>query len=174
MADNLKGKMKFEDVQSHIDNLKNIDGEFGGIKDKVMDTSSHVAKAKDLGLTMKEKVMSNLKGIAAIALLGILAQVFFPWWTIAIVGLWVGYWIGDTPARSFFYGFVSMFLVWSIYAAYQSIANGGLITNAISGMLGGKVSGTQMIYATGTLGGLVTGLATMTGALLREFIKKGE
>ena len=169
---NKSGKMKFEDVQTHIENLKNIDGEFGEIKEKVMDVDSHAAKAKQVGKTMKEQVMSNIVGIAAIALLGILAQILFPWWTIAIVGLWVGYWVGETPARSFFYGFTAMFVIWSLYAGYQSSANGGLMATTMSGLFAGKLSATQLIYATGTLGGLVTGLATTTGTLLRDYFKK--
>jgi hypothetical protein len=174
-----KGKMKFEDVQNHIENLKNIDGEFGGeTGGKLLNTEANVAAATTAATTAakstKELFMSTLTGMAAIALLSILSQILFPWWTIAIVGLWVGYWIGDTPARSFFYGFTAMFLIWSIYAGYQSVANGGLMTNTISGMLGGKLSGTQLIYATGTIGGTVSGLATTTGAMIRDFFKKGE
>jgi hypothetical protein len=65
-----------------------------------------------------------------------------------------------------------MFLVWSLYAAYQSSENGGLITNTIAGMLGGTFSGGQLIFVTGTLGGLVTGLATISGTLLRQMVKK--
>ena len=172
MADNSKGKMSFDEIQNQMGSLKNIDGEFGEIKEKVLDVDAHSAKIKAAGKTIKEQVMSSFVGIASIALLGILAQILFPWWTIAIVGFWVGYWLADTPAKSFGYGFISMFLIWSIYSAYQSAVNGGLMVNTVSGMLGGQLSGTQLIYATGTLGGFVTGLATSSGALLRQYLKK--
>ncbi len=170
MAD--KSKISFDDIQNQMGNLKNIGDEFGNAKEKALDVEAHKETAKKVSKTIKEQVMSFLTGMTSVALLGILAQILFPWWTIAIVGFWVGYWIADTPLKSFAYGFVSMFLVWSIYAGYQSSANGGLMSNTISGMLGGKLSGTQLIYATGTLGGLVTGLATLSGALLRQFLKK--
>ncbi|MBL7816909.1 MAG: hypothetical protein JNL70_17940 [Saprospiraceae bacterium] len=172
MSDKLKNKLKFTEVQNQIDNLKNIDHEFGNIKDKAFDIDAHKAKVQAAGVTVKDKLLTNLKGSLAIALLGILAQILFPWWTIAIVGAWVGYWFADTPSRSFLYGFISMFLVWSIYAGYQSAANEGIVANAISGLLGGKVSGTQLIYVTGLIGGLVTGLATMTGTQLRSVLNK--
>lgn len=172
MADNRKSKISFDDMQNQMGNLKNIEGEFGDMKEKALDVDAHAAKIKEAGKTIKEQVMSSLTGIAAIAVLGILAQILFPWWTIAIVGFWVGYWLAETPAKSFGYGFLSMFLIWSIYAAYQSSANGGLMANSISGLLGGQLSSTQLIYATGTLGGFVTGLATSSGALLRQFFKK--
>ena len=172
MADNNKRKMSFDEIQNQIGSLKNIDGEFGEIKETVLDVDAHSAKIKAADKTIKEQVMSSLVGVASIALLGILAQILFPWWTIAIVGFWVGYWVADTPAKSFGYGFLSMFLIWSIFAAYQSVTNGGLMVNTISGMLGGLFSGTQLIYATGTLGGFVTGFATSSGALLRQYLKK--
>lgn len=172
MADNSKSKMSFDEIQNQMGSLKNMDDEFGDIKEKVLDVDAHTAKVKVASKTLKETVMSTLTGILSIALLGILAQMLFPWWTIAIVGFWVGYWLADTPTRSFAYGFLSMFLIWSIYAAYQSVANGGLMGNTISGMLGGQLSGTQLIYATGTLSGFVTGLATSSGALLRQYLKK--
>ena len=169
MDNKKREKLKFEDVQNQIGNLKNIDSEFGDLKDKASAVNTQAVKATK---SFAEKVKPTFIGIVSVAVLGILTQLIFPWWTIAIVGFWVGYWLHDTPDRSFFYGFLSMFLVWSIYAAYQNSANGGLITNTISGMLGGKISGTQLIYITGLLGGLVTGFATMTGSMLRPLIKK--
>ncbi len=172
MADKSKSKMSFDEIQNQMGSLKNIDGEFGEIKEKVLDVDAHATKVNEAGKTIKEQVMSSFVGVASIALLGILAQILFPWWTIAIVGFWVGYWVADTPAKSFAYGFLSMFLIWSIYAAYQSAVNGGLMVNTISGMLGGQLSGTQLIYASGTLGGFVTGLATSSGALLRQYFNK--
>jgi hypothetical protein len=172
MADKNKGKIKFEEIQNQINNLKNIDSEFGDLKDTALDTNAHADKLKNAGNSFKNKVLSTLTGTVSIAVLGILAQMFLPWWTIAVVGFGVGFWIGDTTGRSFFYGFLSMFLVWSLYAAYQSSENGGLITNTIAGMLGGTFSGGQLIFVTGTLGGLVTGLATISGTLLRQMVKK--
>ena len=172
MADKSKSKMSFDEIQNQMGSLKNIDGEFGEIKEKVLDVDAHATKVNEAGKTIKEQVMSSFVGVASIALLGILAQILFPWWTIAIVGFWVGYWVADTPAKSFAYGFLSMFLIWSIYAAYQSAVNGGLMVNTISSMLGGQLSGTQLIYASGTLGGFVTGLATSSGALLRQYFNK--
>ena len=163
MADKNKGKMSFDDIQNQMGSLKNIEDELDNVKEKVLDVEAHKATAQKVGKTIKEQVLSAFKGIASIALLGILAQMLFPWWTIAIVGFWVGYWIADTPAKSFAYGFLSMFLVWSIYAGYLSVANGGLMSETISGMLGGHLSGTQLIYATGILGGFVTGTATLSG-----------
>lgn len=172
MADKNRDKIKFDEIQNQINNLKNIDSEFGDIKDKALDVNAHADKLKNAGNSFKNKVLSSITGIVSVATLGVIAQIFFPWWTIAVVGFAVGFWIGDTTGRSFFYGFLSMFLVWCIYATFQSSANEGLMTNSIAGMLGGTFSGGQLIFVTGTLGGLVTGLATVSGTLLRQMLKK--
>ena len=94
MADKNKGKMSFDDIQNQMGSLKNIEDELDNVKEKVLDVEAHKATAQKVGKTIKEQVLSAFKGIASIALLGILAQMLFPWWTIAIVGFWVGYWIG--------------------------------------------------------------------------------
>ena len=172
MATNSNKKIKFGEIHSQLDKLKNIDNEFGAAKDKALDVDAPTDKLKNAGSTLKNNVLSVLTGVVAIAVLSILAQLFLPWWTIAVVGFGVGFWLADTTGRSFFYGFLATFLVWSIYAAYQSSANGGLMTNTISGMLGGTFSGPQLIFVTGTLGGFITGLATVSGTLLRQLLKK--
>ncbi len=172
MADKGKSKMSFDEIQNQMGNLKNIESEFGNTEGKALGADALKTKEKETGKTIKEQIMSSFTGVASIALLGIISQILFPWWTIAIVGFWVGYWLAETPTQSFAYGFLSMFLIWSTYAAYQSTVNGSLMGNTISGMLGGQLSSMQLIYATGTLGGFVTGFATSSGALLRQFLKK--
>ncbi len=172
MADKSKSRLSFDEIQNQMGNLKNLDNEFGYTEENISNVDAQVATPKKEGKTIKEQAMSSLKGAASIALLGILAQMLFPWWTIAVVGFWVGFWVADTPAKSFAYGFLSMFLVWSIFAGYQSVNNSGLMSTSISGLLGGQLNSIQLIFATGSIGGFVTGLATMSGALLQQFFKK--
>jgi hypothetical protein len=158
------------DVQNKIDDLKNIDAqaELEKLKNKALDVNSHVDTAKAKGNAVMEKVKELGIGGLAVILLSILAQLLFPWWVVPIVGFWVGFWVYDSPQRSFLYGFGGMFLVWSIYAGIQSSANGALMSSTISNVFGGKLSATQLIYATGTIGGLVCGLAAMTGTYCRH------
>ena len=118
-------------------------------------------KIKELGI-----------GAGAIILLGILTQLMFPWWSIVIVAFWVGCWVADAPARSFTYGFFGVALLWGIFAAMQHSANGGLMSGAMSNVFSGKLSATQLIYFTGILGGLVGGLAAMSGTYFRHLLPK--
>jgi hypothetical protein len=163
-------KDKLTDAKGQIDNLKNIDAqaELNKLKDKALDVDSHVANIKEKGTQLKEKIKELGIGGAAILILGILAQFLFSWWVIAPVAFYVGYWMFEDPKRSFAYGFGAMFLMWSIYAGFQSSANGALMTNQISNVFMNKVSGAQLIYLTGAVGGLVGGVSAWSGSLFRQ------
>jgi hypothetical protein len=139
-------------------NLTDVDGHVEAVKEK---GNATMTKAKELGL-----------GGGGVLLLGVLTQLLFPWWVSAIAAFWVGMWVADSAGKSYLYGFAAMFLMWSVYAGFQSSANGGLITDAFSNVFGGKLSGGQLIGATGLIGGLVGGFSAMTGTLLRQIFQK--
>lgn len=120
---------------------------------------------------MWEKIKSLGLGGGAIILLGVLAQLLFPWWIIAVVALYVGYFVHESPAKSFAYGTAAITLMWLTYAGIQNSMNGGLMSTSISNMTAGKLSATQLMVFTGLLGGLVGGFAAMTGTMLRQLIK---
>lgn len=120
---------------------------------------------------MWEKIKSLGLGGGAIVLLGVLAQLLFPWWIIAIVAIYVGYFVHESPAKSFAYGTAAVTLIWLTYAGIQSSMNGGLMSTSISNMTAGKLSAAQLMVFTGLLGGLVGGFAAMTGTMLRQLIK---
>ena len=120
---------------------------------------------------MWDKIKSLGLGAGAIILLGVLAQLLFPWWIIAVVALYVGYFVYESPGKSFAYGTAAVMLMWLTYAGIQSSMNGGLMSSSISGMTGGKLSAAQLMVFTSLLGGLVGGFAAMTGTMLRQLIK---
>ena len=142
------------------------------MKAQLTDVQGNVDAVKAKGAALKQKIKELGMGGGAILVLGTIAQLLFPWWVSAIVAFWVGFWIADSPQRSYLYGFVAMLLMWSIFAGFQSSANGGLITTAFSNIFGGKVSGGQLIMVTGFIGGLVGGFSAMSGTLLRHIFKK--
>ena len=139
---------------------------------QLTDVQGNVEAVKAKGKALQGKIKEFGMGGGAILVLGTIAQLLFPWWVSAVVAFWVGFWIADSPQRSFLYGFVAMLLMWSIFAGFQSSANGGLITTAFSNVFGGKVSGGQLIWLTGLIGGLVGGFSAMSGTLLRHIFKK--
>lgn len=152
--------------------MENPIDKLNDMKAQLTDVDGQVAAVKAKGEALKQKVKELGIGGGAVLVLGILAQLMFPWWSSAIVALWVGYWVADSPGKSYAYGFAAMLLMWGVYAAIQSSANGGLITTAFSNVFAGKLSGTQLIWATGFIGGLVGGFGAMTGTLLRQIVRK--
>ena len=142
------------------------------MKAQLTDVQGNVEAVKAKGAALKQKIKELGMGGGAILVLGAITQLLFPWWISAVVAFWVGFWIADSPQRSYLYGFASMLLMWSIFAGFQSSANGGLITTAFSNVFGGKVSGGQLIWLTGLIGGLVGGFSAMSGTLLRQIFKK--
>ena len=52
------------------------------------------------------------------ALLGFIAGMFLPWWSIAIVSFLVALLIKQSPGRSFLAGFLALFILWGWLAAW--------------------------------------------------------
>jgi hypothetical protein len=120
---------------------------------------------------MLEKIKELGIAGGAIFVLGFAAQSFLPWWSIAVVAFLVGVWQSESALKSFTYGTAAVTLLWLIYAGYQNQQNGGLISEAVGKMLGG-VSGTNLLIGTGLIGGIVGGIAAMTGTFFRQLLAK--
>ncbi len=100
-----------------------------------------------------------------------LLNLFLPWWSIAIPGLLFGYYFNQKAAVSFGWGFLALFLLWGGQALYIHIANDGLLSGRIAEML--QIgSPLLVVLITAFLGGVVSGLATLTGSLVKETPRK--
>lgn len=100
-----------------------------------------------------------------------LLNLFLPWWSIAIPGLVFGWWFNEKAGPSFVFGFLALFILWGGQALYIHLANDGILSTRIAEML--QVgSPLLVILLTGVLGGLVSGLATLTGSLLQDTPRK--
>ena len=94
-----------------------------------------------------------------------------PWWGIAITGLILGFQMKPTSGKAFGIGFLALFLLWSGQALYTHLANDGILSTRIAEMLG-VGSPLLVVLITGILGGLVSGLAVLSGALLKDAVSK--
>jgi len=96
-----------------------------------------------------------------------LLNMVLPWWSIALAGLVLGYQFNKKPGASFGWGFLALFLLWGGQALYIHFANDGILSGRIAEML--QVGSPWLvILATALIGGLVSGLATMTGSLFNR------
>ncbi len=96
-----------------------------------------------------------------------LINLILPWWSIAIPGLVFGYQFKKISWVSFGWGFLAVFVLWGGQALYIHFANERILSTRIAEMLG-VGSSYLVILITGVLGGLVSGLATLTGSLFNR------
>lgn len=94
-------------------------------------------------------------------------NLFLPWWSIAIPGLLLGYQFNLKALPSFGWGFLALFLLWGGQALYIHLANDAILSSRIAEMLQ-LGSPYLVVIITAVIGGLVSGLATMTGSLVKE------
>jgi len=110
--------------------------------------------------------------LAAIILItAFLLNLFLPWWSIAIPGLILGYIFNQKPLPSFGWGFLALFVLWGGQAFYVHYANGAILSSRIAEMLSLN-SPLLVVLITGIIGGLVSGVATLTGSLVKETPRK--
>ncbi len=110
---------------------------------------------------MKNFVVS----VFVILFLSSVLQPFLPWYIIAPVAFFAGYFIKQSALAAFGAGFWAIFLLWVSYAFVLTHANNDLLAHKVATLLpmGGHVS--MLLLVTGIIGGLVSGLAALSGRL---------
>lgn len=114
-----------------------------------------------------------MKIITAIALTAFLAYVIgiystLPWWSFAISSLLVAIAVHQKPGKAFLSGFLGLFLLWAVLAFLKDTANEHILSTKVATILPLGGSYLVLILVTGIVGGLVSGLAALTGSYLRK------
>jgi hypothetical protein len=112
--------------------------------------------------------MKFIVSILVIAVLSIAACLFLPWWSIAIVAFIVAALIPQKPVKSFFTGFISLFLLWGTFAWLLSSNNNHLLAHKISVLMLKMDSPYLLIVVTAFIGALVAGFASLAGSYIRK------
>ena len=109
--------------------------------------------------------MRLIPQILAIALLGFVAEMLLPWYSIAFVAFVLGYWLSSES--NFLGGFIAIALLWGIKIAV--VLNGAAtdLADRMAVIFPFK-EGWILIVVTLLIGGLVGGLSAMTGGLLKR------
>ncbi len=105
-----------------------------------------------------------------IALLSLVAQFFLPWWVVAPIAGLVCYFVSKKPGLAFAEGTAGVALVWLAYALLIHIRTEGIMTARMSQLLL-KGPTNLLLTLTPIIGGLVGGLAGLTGFYLRRLIR---
>jgi hypothetical protein len=106
--------------------------------------------------------------IIVIAIISLIAQLFLPWWSLAIVAFAVCFTRSRGAGWAFLEGFAGVALTWFGYALLIHVTTDGIFTGRM-GLLLFKADGAGLpILVTTLLGGLVGGFAGMSGYLVRQ------
>ncbi len=106
--------------------------------------------------------MKFLVQTVSLMIISFLLQYFLPWWTMAIASFAVAYIFDDPPFKSFLSGFVAIGLLWLAMAFFIDFTTDSILTVKIN-----KLLPVNVFVLTTFIGGLIGGLASLTGALLR-------
>lgn len=101
-----------------------------------------------------------------IVLLAFTFGLYMPWWAIAVAGFIVPLLIYQRPGLSFLCGFTAVFILWTILSWSITSSNDNILAPKIARILplGGSVF--ALVMVTALVGGLVTGLASLSGSLI--------
>lgn len=112
--------------------------------------------------------MKFIVSVVLIALLSVAACLYLPWWTIAPVAFLVAALIPQKPGRSFFTGFIALFLLWGSLTWYISSNNDHILAHKVSVLIIKKNSAAMLVGITALIGALVAGFAALAGSYLRK------
>ncbi|MGZ5134431.1 MAG: hypothetical protein ACXWCG_04755 [Flavitalea sp.] len=116
--------------------------------------------------------MKFIVSLLLTALLSFTAGLYLPWWSIAVCAFVVSALILQSPWKSFLSGFAGVFLLWFILTWLIDSANDHILSNKIAQIfpLGGVSF--LLILLTAFIGGLVAGLAALSGTYIRYVTKR--
>ena len=112
--------------------------------------------------------MKFITALVLTALLGYLLPIFLPWWSFAITSFLVAVFIHQHPWRSFLAGFIALLLLWGIYSTIIDNANQHILSTKVAQILPFKGSYIALIVTTAIIGGLLSGMAALTGSYLYQ------
>jgi hypothetical protein len=115
--------------------------------------------------------MRFLLSILLIAVLGFIAGLFLPWWSIAIVAFLVLILLPQGLGRSFLAGFLGIFMLWFLIALVQDVKNDHILSRKVAELFKLGPASILLIIITALVGGLVAGFAAMSGSSLRAVRK---
>jgi len=101
------------------------------------------------------------------ALLSFIAGLYFPWWSIAVAAFIVALLVNQKAGLAFVSAFFAMLLLWSGLAWWINVNNENILSLKIAELLGIGNNTSLLVLITGIIGGLVGGLAAMSGSFLR-------
>lgn len=112
--------------------------------------------------------MKFLVAILLTALLAFISGLFLPWWGMALSSLLVAVLVHQNAGKAFLAGLSGVFLLWAALAWWIDMKNNGVLSQKIASVLPLGGNAILLILVTGLIGGLVAGMAALSGSFLRS------
>ncbi|HMJ67935.1 MAG TPA: hypothetical protein VK508_03535 [Cyclobacteriaceae bacterium] len=109
--------------------------------------------------------MKFLAHLIAVLLLSWVLQSFLPWWTMAVGAFATGLFFRQSGFQSFLAGLLGVGLLWFLMAWYSDASTSSILSEKVAGIFPTKTVGLLRLV-TAFIGGLVGGLASMTGGII--------
>jgi hypothetical protein len=107
-----------------------------------------------------------------ILILSFASGYFLPWWVVAIAAFLAAFIMGKTPAQSFWSGFGAIFIGWTVLALFKSIPNNHILASRVVQLFPLPNNWIWLLAVTAIIGGLVGGMAALSGVLLKRAFKE--
>ncbi|QQL48633.1 hypothetical protein [Mucilaginibacter ginkgonis] len=95
----------------------------------------------------------------------------FTWWAGAIIAFVAAFYAGKKPAQAFWSGFGGIAISWIILALLKTIPNDHILADRVTKMMH-LPNWIELLLITALIGGLVGGMASLSGFLVRRVIFK--
>jgi hypothetical protein len=106
-----------------------------------------------------------------ILILSFVSSYFLPWWVAALIAFLAALFIGKTSGRSFWSGFGAIFILWVILALLKSIPNDNILAGRVIQLFPLPHNWILLLIITALIGGLVGGLAALSGILTKKYLR---
>ena len=112
-------------------------------------------------------MLRSLLTILLIAILAAVAEIFLPWWSLALVVFALCILLKTAPGKAFGIGFTGIFLLWLGWSLQWDIPNHHILSQRMANLFGVHQY-VLFLLITALVGGLVGGLAGWSGAQARK------
>ncbi len=107
-----------------------------------------------------------------ILILSFASGYFLPWWVVAIAAFLAAMFAGKTSGQAFWSGFGAIFIGWITLALFKSVPNNHILADRVVQLFPLPHNWIYLLLLTGLIGGLVGGMAAMSGVLLKNALTK--
>lgn len=112
--------------------------------------------------------MKFIVSIALIALLSFAAGMYLPWWSLTVAAFIVAALIPQKPWKAWLSGFLALFLLWGLLAAWIDMKNQHILSQKMAQIFPVGGSYILLMLVTALVAAIVAGFGALTGSYVRK------